>query len=109
MTAFKVCTNGAWAASFGMSTLVDVDTPIVRVPLESWYTVTRIVSRIILTQRVDAARSRPGTLVDVGAVLLSIALEAWLALASEARRKVTALCVFNASSSYRWIETLVDV
>lgn len=109
MTALKIYANGAWPTSVGMCTLVDVDAPIVRVPLESRYTVTRIVSRIILTQRVDAARSRPGTLVDVRAVLFSIAFEAWLTLASKARRKVTALCVFNASSSYRWIETLVDV
>lgn len=92
-----------------MSTLVDVDAPIVRVPLESRYTVTRIVSGIVLTQRVDAARPRPRALIDVRTMLLSISLEARLALASEAGWKITALCVFNASSSYRWIEALVDV
>lgn len=65
MTAFKICANRAWTTSFWMGTLVYIDATVVRVPLESRYAVTRIVSWGIVTQSVDATRPWPSTLVDV--------------------------------------------
>jgi len=99
---------GPRAAGVGL-TLVDVDTSVIRIALESLKALTGVISDLVEADSVGATDVWFQALVDISTFDLPVSFEAFLALADEMCWKIAAFCVGDTSARQLWIFTLVDV